>query len=94
MASTPAQNGLRAGVIGLGMIGGGVALSLARSGRPVAAVHDVRPDAADDLDGVPDQVESPAAVAKECDVVLLAVVSAEQARDVLAGPQAWALHGR
>ncbi|MGX9923557.1 NAD(P)-binding domain-containing protein [Streptomyces sp. NPDC002248] len=75
---------LRAGVIGLGMIGGGVAVSLARSGR-IPAVHDVRPDAAADLAGVPDPLGSPAEVAKICDVVMVAVVNAEQARDVIDG---------
>jgi 3-hydroxyisobutyrate dehydrogenase-like beta-hydroxyacid dehydrogenase len=76
---------LRAGVIGLGMIGGGVAVSLARSGHPAAAVFDVRPEAADGLEGVPACVASPAEVAQACDVVLVAVVDADQARAVLTG---------
>jgi 3-hydroxyisobutyrate dehydrogenase len=76
---------LRAGVIGLGMIGGGVAVSLGKSGRPATAVYDVRPGVSAELDGVPDQVDSPAAVAAACDVVLVAVVDAAQAREVLAG---------
>ncbi|MGW7576516.1 NAD(P)-binding domain-containing protein [Streptomyces sp. NPDC054765] len=75
---------LRAGVVGLGMIGGGVAVSLARSGR-VPAVHDVRPDAAADLAGVPDPLGSPAELAKVCDVVMVAVVNADQAREVIGG---------
>ena len=74
---------MRAGVIGLGMIGGGVAVSLARSGHPAVAVHDVRPDAADGLEGVPACVASPAEVAEAADVVLVAVVDADQARSVL-----------
>jgi len=72
----------RAGVIGLGMIGGGVAVSLARSGR-VPTVYDIRPDAADKLAGVPAPVGSPAEVARASDVVLVAVVDADQARTVL-----------
>lgn len=76
---------LRPGVIGLGMIGGGVAVSLAKSGRPAAAVYDVRLDASAGLDGVPEQSASPAEVAAVCDVVLLAVLNADQARDVLTG---------
>ncbi len=76
---------LRAGVVGLGMIGGGVAVSLARSGRPAAAVFDVRPQAADGLEGVPACAASPADVAAACDVVLVAVVDADQAREVLTG---------
>ncbi len=81
--SNPTQP--RAGVIGLGMIGGGVAVSLARSGHPATAVYDVRPEAADGLDGVPPVAASPAAVASASDVVLLAVVNADQARSVLTG---------
>jgi 3-phenylpropionate/trans-cinnamate dioxygenase ferredoxin reductase subunit len=75
----------RAGVIGLGMIGGGVAVSLARRGR-VPAVFDVRPEAADALAGVPDVLGSAAEVARISDVVLVAVVDADQARTVLTGP--------
>lgn len=74
----------RAGVIGLGMIGGGVAVSLARSGR-TPLVYDIRPDAAADLDGVPATEASPAEVARESDVVLIAVVDADQVRAVLDG---------
>ncbi|WP_146097558.1 NAD(P)-binding domain-containing protein [Nocardia nova] len=75
---------LRAGVVGLGMIGGGVAVSLARRGR-VPAVYDVRPDASADLAAVPDPLGSPAEVAKESDVVMVAVVNADQAREVIGG---------
>lgn len=72
---------LRAGVVGLGMIGGGVAISLARRGR-VPVVYDLRPEAAE-LPGDPELLGSPAEVAARCDVVLIAVVSAEQARTVI-----------
>jgi 3-hydroxyisobutyrate dehydrogenase-like beta-hydroxyacid dehydrogenase len=72
----------RAGVIGLGMIGGDAAVTLARSGR-IPVVYDIRPDAADTLPGVPAPVESPAQVARDSDVVLVAVVDADQARQVL-----------
>ncbi|MFG2894480.1 NAD(P)-dependent oxidoreductase [Streptomyces sp. NPDC048248] len=75
---------LRAGVIGLGMIGGGVAVSLSRRGR-VPVIHDIRPDAADGLAGVPCPVASPAAVAQASDVIMVAVVDADQARSVLTG---------
>ncbi|MFD5191856.1 NAD(P)-binding domain-containing protein [Streptomyces sp. NPDC058357] len=74
----------RAGVVGLGMIGGGVAVSLARSGR-VPAVYDIRPDASAYLAGVPDPLESPAQVAEAGDVVMVAVVDADQAREVIGG---------
>ncbi|MDX3853401.1 NAD(P)-binding domain-containing protein [Streptomyces sp. AK02-01A] len=75
---------LRAGVVGLGMIGGGVAVSLARSGR-VPAVHDIPPDASANLAGVPDPLGSPAEVAKASDVVMVAVVNADQAHEVIGG---------
>jgi len=76
----------RAGVIGLGTIGGGVAVSLARRGR-VPVVYDIRPDAADHLAGVPAPLASPAEVARAGDVVMVAVVDADQARTVLSGEQ-------
>nr|WP_145492655.1 MULTISPECIES: NAD(P)-binding domain-containing protein [Streptomyces] len=74
----------RAGVVGLGMIGGGVAVSLARSGR-VPAVYDIRPDASADLAGVPGPLDSPAQVAEASDIVMVAVVNADQAREVIGG---------
>ena len=76
---------LKAGVIGLGMIGGGVAICLARANR-LAAVYDIRPDASDKLEGVPPVVASPAEVARQADVVMIAVIDAKQARDVMSGP--------
>ncbi len=79
-----AGSSLRAGVVGLGMIGGGVAVSLARSGRrPV--VFDIRADAADDLQGVPAPLGSAAEVARQADIVFVAVVNADQARQVVGG---------
>ncbi|UIX29136.1 NAD(P)-binding domain-containing protein [Streptomyces sp. GQFP] len=75
---------LRAGVVGLGMIGGGVAVSLARSGF-VPTVYDIRPTAADGLAGVPAPLDSPAEVAAASDVVMVAVVDADQAREVIGG---------
>ena len=74
-----------AGVIGLGQIGAGVAICLARSGQ-LAAVYDVRADAADTLEGVPPVVASPADRARQADVVISAVVNAKQTVDVLSGP--------
>jgi 3-hydroxyisobutyrate dehydrogenase-like beta-hydroxyacid dehydrogenase len=72
---------LRAGVVGLGLIGGGVAVSLARRGR-VPVVYDIRADTAAAFPGA---VKSPAEVAAAADVVLVAVVDADQVRDVLTG---------
>ncbi|PZU13996.1 MAG: oxidoreductase [Sphingobium sp.] len=75
----------RAGVIGLGQIGAGVAICLARTNQ-LAAVYDIRPDAAETLDGVPPVVGSPAELAALSDVVIIAVVNAKQTIDVLSGP--------
>lgn len=81
MASTssPSQ---RCGVIGLGMIGAGVARSLLRH-RRVVNVFDVRADAGKDLAGA-NICASASEVARRSDVVMVAVVNAEQARGVLA----------
>lgn len=85
---------LRIGVIGLGMIGGGVAVSLVRSGLTLIAVYDIRPNAADNLEGVPAQVASPVEVARLSDIVLLAVVDAVQAEDALSGAEGVLAAGR
>lgn len=84
-AGSGAPDGLRAGVVGLGTIGGGVAASLVASGR-VPAVYDVRPEAVDDLPGVPPVLGSAADVARASDVVMVAVLDAPQARAVISGP--------
>lgn len=78
-------DGLRAGVVGLGTIGGGVAASLVRSGR-VPAVYDVRPEAVDELPGVPPVLASAADVARQADVVMVAVLDSDQARTVISAP--------
>lgn len=76
---------LKAGVVGLGMIGGGVAACLVRSGQ-LHAVYDIRAEAAKDIPGAPAVSRSPRALAEMVDVVIIAVVSAEQAVAVLTGP--------
>jgi 3-hydroxyisobutyrate dehydrogenase-like beta-hydroxyacid dehydrogenase/alkylhydroperoxidase/carboxymuconolactone decarboxylase family protein YurZ len=81
-----AKTPVRAGVIGLGMIGGGVAANLAASTVPVS-VYDVRADAIEGLDGVDTIASSPAEVARDSDVIIVAVVNAQQARDVLTGEE-------
>jgi 3-hydroxyisobutyrate dehydrogenase len=52
----------------------------------LAAVYDVRKNAADELEGVPPVISSPRELAEKSDVVIIAVVSAEQTLDVLNGP--------
>ncbi|MDI5971205.1 NAD(P)-binding domain-containing protein [Streptomyces sp. SL13] len=71
-------------MVGLGAIGGGVAVSLARGGL-VPQVYDIRPDAAGALAGVPGPLASPAEVARSSDVVMVAVLDADQARQVITG---------
>lgn len=79
------SNTLRTGVIGLGQIGGGVAMCLARHNRELA-VYDIRPDAADKLEGVPAVLPTPAAVAAASDVLMIAVLNGAQAEAILDGP--------
>jgi 3-hydroxyisobutyrate dehydrogenase-like beta-hydroxyacid dehydrogenase len=85
-SNAPDRPAPRAGVVGLGMIGGGVAISLARKGR-VPVVYDIAPEAVARLDGTCLPAGSASEVAASSDVVLLAVVDAEQAREALSGPR-------
>lgn len=64
-------NEMRAGVVCLGIIGGGVAASLAASGR-TPVVYNRTPDIYKKYAGVPPQVSSPAEVAKSSDVIMMA----------------------
>jgi 3-hydroxyisobutyrate dehydrogenase len=77
--------GRNVGVIGLGAMGLGVARSLLRAGFSTHAC-DVRQEALESIaadGGVPFQ--TPATMARACDVVLVLVVNAEQAEAVLFG---------
>jgi 3-hydroxyisobutyrate dehydrogenase len=76
---------MRVWIIDHGMIGGGIAQCFAWHGRALS-VYDIRPDAAQTLAGVPAVLESPGAVALRSDIVIIAVVSAEQVASVLRGP--------
>ena len=72
------------GVIGLGMIGGGVATCLARH-NSLTAVYDIRAEAAAKIPGGPSCAASPAALAADCAIVFVAVISAKQVEDLLLG---------
>ncbi|MEP7330296.1 MAG: L-threonate dehydrogenase [Betaproteobacteria bacterium] len=76
----------KVGVIGLGAMGMGVALSLLRAGFTVAAC-DVRAEvraAIEVAGGI--ACDTPAAVGKVSDAIITLVVNAEQTTDVLFGP--------
>ena len=82
------------GVIGLGAMGMGVAMSLLRAGFEVHAC-DIRPEAIKkvvDAGGI--AAESPAALAPKVDVLITVVVNAEQTETVLFGGQGAAPHLR
>ena len=75
----------KAGLIGLGAMGAGIAATLRRNGYEVHAC-DVRPGVAAAFareGGV--ACDSPAAVAKACDIVISVVVNAQQTESVLYG---------
>ena len=73
------------GVIGLGGIGGGVAKCLLRAGQ-LAAIFDVRAEAAANVPGAPAMSASPRALAAASDCVLIAVLNGAQTIAVLDGP--------
>jgi 3-hydroxyisobutyrate dehydrogenase len=79
---------LKAGVVGLGQMGGGAAICLARAGRPLT-VYDIDPKAAlrwEDGHLVPPVAKNCAEVARASDVVIVLVVDAAQVWTVLNGP--------
>jgi 3-hydroxyisobutyrate dehydrogenase len=73
------------GVIGLGGIGGGVAQCLQRAGQ-LAAIYDVRTEAASNVPGAPAMSATPRALAETSDCVLIAVLNGAQTIAVLSGP--------
>ena len=75
----------KVGLIGLGAMGRGMAGSLRRAGHEVH-VHDVRPEAAAAFASEGGMAcDSPAAVARACEIVISVVVNAEQTEQVLFG---------
>jgi 3-hydroxyisobutyrate dehydrogenase-like beta-hydroxyacid dehydrogenase len=73
----------RAGIIGLGAIGGGIAAALEKQGlSPV--LYDIRHEASAAFVRA-ESVATPKQVAENADVVLIAVVTADQVRSVLEG---------
>ena len=87
---TPSQEptpggGPTVGVIGLGAIGDGVAKSMHLAGLPLV-VSDVISEATDRHAGHATVADSPAALARLADVVIVAVVNDAQVHAVLSGP--------
>ena len=78
------QEKLRAGVVGLGMIGGGIAESLITSGY-LPAVYDVRRESMEPFAGRARLASSAKEVAALSEVVMICVVNAAQAESVLTG---------
>lgn len=86
------QEKMPVGVIGLGAMGMGIAMSLLRKGFEVH-VCDLRPDAVQRLvEAGGHRAESPAAMAKVVEVLITVVVTAEQTETVLFGEQGAAPH--
>ena len=80
------------GVVGLGAMGMGVALSLVREGFEVHA-FDLRPEAVQKVvDAGGHRAESLAALGKQVDVLITVVVNAEQTETVLFGENGAAAH--
>ena len=74
------------GVIGLGTIGSGIATNVHAAGLPLV-VCDVRVEATHRHTAYAKVVGSPADLARESDIVVVAVVNDEQVHSVLSGPE-------
>lgn len=78
-------NDIRAGLIGLGLMGGPVARHLVQAGFPLTC-HDIDPEAvARAVEAGARAAPTPAAVAADSDVVLVIVPTNDDARGVVAG---------
>ena len=73
------------GVVGLGLIGDGVAANVSRAGFPLV-VCDVRTEATDRYRDTAVVAESPPDLVRQSDLVVVAVVDDAQVRSVLSGP--------
>jgi 3-hydroxyisobutyrate dehydrogenase len=78
-------NAIKAGVIGLGQMGGGIARNIAAKSSHLAAVWDVAPDAAERApQGVP--LMNPREMASVCDAIIMVVPSSKEIELCLTGP--------
>src|SRR5437667_11697784 len=77
---------MRIGFIGLGNMGGPMALNLMKAGHALV-VHDVRPDAAKPhLDGGAKWAESPKALARASELILTSLPGPKEVEAVALGP--------
>src|SRR5213080_3497611 len=83
---------MRIGFIGLGNMGGPMALNLMKAGHPLV-VHDVRPDAAKPhLDGGAKWADSPKALARASELILTSLPGPKEVEAVALGPDG-IIHG-
>lgn len=75
---------LVAGVVGLGIIGGGVATSLANSGRKMV-VYNRTPGKYKNYPGCPPEVEDLKTVAQQADIIMISVFDYPQCETVILG---------
>src|SRR5881397_1728624 len=77
---------MRIGFIGLGNMGGPMALNLMKAGHALV-VHDVRPDAAKPhLDGGANWADSPKALARASELILTSLPGPKEVEAVALGP--------
>jgi 3-hydroxyisobutyrate dehydrogenase len=81
------QSGASVGLVGLGVMGRGVALNLIKSGFKLLG-RDVNPESLTWLTSIGGHIaQTPAAMTSECDVIVSFVVNDAQTEDVLFGEQ-------
>lgn len=86
---------MRVGLIGLGLMGRGMGLSLMRAGHRLSIVAHRRRETADALCAAgAGEAAGPAELARDCDAVVCCLPSVEAARQVLLGPAGIASAGR
>lgn len=92
MSQTNLNAGVAVGLVGLGVMGRGVAVNLVKSGFKLLG-RDVNPESLKWLESIGGHVaQSPVAMASECAVIVSFVVNDAQTEDVLFGEKGLAAH--